>query len=130
MNPIYIDVKGQTEEQLCQKAFFWFTNAFPDLRGCLFHVPNGGNRNAREGKRFKQMGVVPGVADLILLVGKKAYLLEAKKEGGRQSQKQVEWELLMKREGFTYIVFDSLKFFKDSLTSILSHHGLEPLIIG
>jgi len=29
-----------------------------------FHVPNGGNRNAREGAKFKRMGVVPGIPDI------------------------------------------------------------------
>jgi len=29
------------------------------------HIPNGGNRNPREGAKFKRMGVLPGMPDLM-----------------------------------------------------------------
>lgn len=32
-----------------------------------FHCPNGGKRNAREGAKFKRMGVKSGVPDIIIL---------------------------------------------------------------
>ena len=31
-----------------------------------FHVPNGGKRNAREGAKFKRMGVLSGVPDILI----------------------------------------------------------------
>lgn len=36
----------------------------PDVL-CI-HVPNGGKRNAREGAKFKKMGVVAGVPDVLI----------------------------------------------------------------
>ena len=34
----------------------------------MFHIPNGGKRNAQEAARFKQMGVKAGVPDIFLPV--------------------------------------------------------------
>ena len=35
--------------------------------GVLFcHIPNGGNRSAREGARFKAMGIKPGMPDVMI----------------------------------------------------------------
>lgn len=33
-----------------------------------FHVPNGGGRSAAEGRIFKKMGVMAGVADIVVLL--------------------------------------------------------------
>ncbi|HWT40097.1 MAG TPA: hypothetical protein VN081_02395 [Dongiaceae bacterium] len=45
---------------------------WPEL-AWLFHVPNGGARNAREGAKFKTMLVRPGVSDLHLNVARRGY---------------------------------------------------------
>ena len=119
MNPIYEDIEGQTEEQLQQKCFFWFQNNYPENRGCLFHVPNGGNRSGREGKRFKFIGVVSGVSDLILLVGGRAFLIELKAKGKKQSKEQRAWEHTMILNGFDYYVIDTLAEFKETVEAIM-----------
>lgn len=49
-----------------------------------FHVPNGGDRDPREGKRLKQSGVKAGVPDLIFLAHQRFYGLELKEPGGSQ----------------------------------------------
>lgn len=38
---------------------------YPDL--LWFHCPNGGSRNKFEAYKFKSMGVLPGVSDVIIL---------------------------------------------------------------
>lgn len=48
-----------------------------------FHVPNGGSRNAAEGKRLKESGVKAGVPDLIFLAHQRFYCLELKEPGGK-----------------------------------------------
>ena len=50
----------------------WNTGRFPELK-LLFHVPNGGKRNAAEAARFKAMGVKAGVPDLCLPVPRGGY---------------------------------------------------------
>jgi hypothetical protein len=57
----------KSEDRIQQECYRWFHNTYPELRGLLFHVPNGGKRDGREAKKLKTMGVVPGVADLIFL---------------------------------------------------------------
>lgn len=45
---------------------------YPELE-LLFHIPNGGKRDAREAARFKRMGVKAGVPDLFLPVPRNIY---------------------------------------------------------
>lgn len=80
-----------SEDRLQSDCFLWFHNNYPQYRGLLFHVPNGGNRDAREGNKFKAMGVTPGIPDLILLLpesGGKIMGIEFKTETGRTSPAQ------------------------------------------
>jgi len=59
----------------------------------FFAVPNGGARSASEGGRFKAMGVLAGVADLVLVSHDgRALFLELKAKGGRQSPAQADFE--------------------------------------
>lgn len=52
--------------------------------GMWFHPPNGGARSKREGGRFKQMGVLPGIPDLVFLLpdGRTGFI-ELKAPAGR-----------------------------------------------
>lgn len=55
----------------------------------VFHVPNGGYRNAIEGARLKRLGVMAGVADLVLLAGQgRVFFLELKAPKGRTTEAQ------------------------------------------
>lgn len=59
-----------------------YVNIYPELKW-LFHVPNGGSRNAIEGQKFKAMMVRPGVSDLLLLVPRRGFhglIIELKHE--------------------------------------------------
>jgi hypothetical protein len=108
-----------TEDRLQQSCYVWFHNEYPELRGLLFHVPNGGARNGFEAKKFKWMGVVPGVADLIFLFNKKAYFIELKTEKGTQSKVQKEWENTVIVQGFNYHILRSLEEFQRLIKSII-----------
>lgn len=63
-------------EDAHQTALFrWATlqaGAHPEL-AMLMHVPNGGARNAREGKRLKAQGVRRGYPDIVLDVARGGY---------------------------------------------------------
>lgn len=68
----------------------WQQGAFPELK-LLHHCPNGGSRNEREAVKFKQMGVLAGVADLHLPVPKGRYAslyIEMKFADGRLQDSQ------------------------------------------
>ena len=109
---IHIDTKEQSEDELQQKCFFWHWNNYPTKRNLLFHVPNGGSRSKREGARFKAMGVIPGVSDLILLDNCKTHMIELKVKNRNQKPNQLKWEKIVTKEGFDYYVAKSLIEFK------------------
>ena len=101
----------------------WFNLQWPQYRGLLFAIPNGGARSKATAGKLKAEGVVPGVADLILLVPTKyrvnAYLeaifpalcIEMKTSNGRQSPEQKEWQAKVERQGYRYAVCRSLDEF-------------------
>jgi hypothetical protein len=101
----------QGEDQLQGQIFQWHWNNRPRERGLLFHVNNKA-RNAIEGNRFKAMGVIPGVSDLIYLKpGGKPLFIELKTETGSQSGPQKDWQAAIEVAGYRYIICRSLAEF-------------------
>lgn len=79
-----------------------------------WHTPNGGARDAREGARFKQIGVKPGIPDLLFLRAGRLYCLEIKDENGRQSLHQRDMQETLTAAGAAvYEVARSLTEAKD-----------------
>lgn len=66
---------------------------WPEL-ALLHHIPNGGSRDAIEGRHLKEQGVKPGVPDLCLPVSRGRYhglYIEMKNEVGIASEEQKWW---------------------------------------
>jgi hypothetical protein len=98
-----------SESRLQAEIFQHHWNNYPHERGLLFHVNNKA-RNAIEGNRFKAMGVVRGVSDLIYLKpGGRPLLMELKLDEGKQSSEQLKWEALVKEAGYNYVIVRSLE---------------------
>ena len=78
-------------------------NMYPELR-MMFHVPNGGQRNAIVAAKLKAQGVKPGVPDIVLPVarsGKHGLFIELKREkSGTVSEKQKRWIAELQAEGY------------------------------
>lgn len=110
--------KGQSEDRFQQECYLWFHTTYPRYRGLLFHAPNGGNRSAREGAKFKSMGVYPGVADLLFFFDNKFYCIELKTLTGRQSDKQKMWKETISNQGGRYFIVRTLKEFQYIIRSI------------
>ena len=93
----------------------WFRLKYPHLSPRLFAVPNGERRDGVTGAKLKAEGVLPGVADLILLKRNRHYcglLIEMKTANGRQSDTQKWWEQEVCAEGeYKYVVCRSLDDF-------------------
>ena len=115
-----------SEETLQIKVFVWFNNTYPDYRGLLFHVPNGGTRKGFEAKRFQLMGLVPGVADLLGFIGV-PFALELKKPDGsnNQSAAQTKWEAKWKSQGHQYVTMNDFEEIKEFLTKKVENHEWE-----
>ena len=109
------------EEDLQASIVRFFAYQYPEFAGLLFAVPNGGQRNAREGARLKAGGVVAGVADLILLVPRPhILLLEVKVKGGKLSDAQKAWHGKAQAAGHTVAVaYD----FNAARAAIVNHIG-------
>lgn len=85
----------ESEQQ--QALFEWieYSKAKFEELTLLYHIPNGGKRNAREAARLKQEGVRPGVPDIHLPVANGTYIglwLEMKAPKGKLSENQKEWK--------------------------------------
>jgi hypothetical protein len=78
----------------------------------IFCVPNEATYN---NSKFKKMGVLAGVSDLVLVLQKKVIFLELKKHKGNQSEKQKEFESRVLDLGHHYILIRSLEEFKKLL---------------
>ena len=66
---------------------------YPEL-ALLHHIPNGGNRNAREGAKLQRMGVLAGAPDLHLPAARGRYhslYIEMKFDDGRLLKSQREF---------------------------------------
>lgn len=101
------------ESRLQQSCVRWFRYAHRPLSRLLFAVPNGGARDRVTGAILKAEGVMPGVADLLLLVPNKTQhglCIEMKTKTGRQQDTQKAWQADVEAQGYAYIVvrdFDS-----------------------
>lgn len=100
----------------------WFALQWPQYEGLLFAVPNGGHRDKVTAAMMKAEGVVPGVADLLLLVpsqGLHGLAIEMKTEKGRQSPEQKQWQKKAEQQGYRYAVCRSLDDFMATVNDYL-----------
>ena len=112
------------QEHLLQCACVrWFAYQWPEYRGILFAVPNGGARSKATAGKLKAEGVVAGVADLLLLVPSRGFhglCVEMKTEMGRQSPEQKEWQAKAEAAGYKYVVCHSLDEFMETINNYLT----------
>lgn len=69
----------------------------------VHHIPNGGNRSAREGQRFKLMGVVAGIPDVFVPIPNDVYhglYIEFKNDRGSVSKVQKEVHRIIRGNGY------------------------------
>lgn len=110
------------EAEIQSACVRWFRYQFPKLAPLLFAVPNGGSRNLFEAKNLKAQGVVPGVADLILLVPSSGYAslcIEMKHGKNTQTDLQKQFQEAAEKAGNRYVVCRSVDDFIFSVKSYL-----------
>lgn len=84
-----------------------------------YHVPNGGKRNGREAAKFKALGVVPGVPDLIIDYPAGGYhgaRVELKTKGGRIQDSQIKILNKLANTGYLCAVIYNFNAFKKFIT--------------
>lgn len=117
---------NQEEHNLQAACVRWFNLQWPQYRGLLFAIPNGGARSKATAGKLKAEGVVAGVSDLILMkphfrqgvyfsdmipLDSYALCIEMKTAKGRQSPEQKEWQKKVEEFGYKYAVCRSLDEF-------------------
>jgi hypothetical protein len=111
-------MKITTENKIQQEIYLYFKLNYclpkHENRCMIFSVPNDSS-NAVEQQRKVNTGLLAGVSDLIVFIGKDVYCIEVKTNTGRQSDKQKEFEERIKLLGHKYFIVRSLDEFKKVL---------------
>ena len=99
-----------TDESGHQEAIFSWCDynkcRFPELT-LLYHVPNGGRRDAATARALKRQGVKAGVPDLVLPVTRGAFpgmYIELKAPGGVLEQSQIDYLQALEKQGYLTLV--------------------------
>lgn len=91
--------------QLAVLEYLEITVAEPHL---VWHTPNSGKRSQSEANRFKLLGVVPGVPDLILLTGRGIHFLELKAGKNKPTEAQEDFMSYARSLGWHTAIIRSL----------------------
>ena len=103
----------QREAELQRACVRWFRLQYPQY--LLFHVPNGGRRNAREAAFLKSEGVTAGIPDLFLAEGRHGFhglFIEMKAGKNTATPAQKEMMGRLGRAGYLCAVCRSFEEFQ------------------
>lgn len=112
------------ESKLQQACVKWFRLQYPMYARLLFAIPNGGARNEITGSLLKAEGVVAGVPDLFLAVGRDVLaehglFIEMKAPNGKVTPRQAEMHKLLTAQGYEVVVCYSFDDFKQAIEDYL-----------
>lgn len=110
-----------SESALQIQCIRWFDTQYPYWSKFLFHIRNGGSiKSAREGAKFKRMGVRKGIPDLFLSIpagGTHGFYIELKKQNGKPSEEQIENGNSFQELGYRFEIISDLETFMASVNS-------------
>ena len=102
------------ESRLQGACVRWFRYQYPKF--LIFAIPNGGRRNEIQAKIMKDEGVLPGVADLeILLPDGRCVFIEMKTLKGRLSEHQLKFQRWCFENKHVYLVCKTFEQFVESV---------------
>lgn len=110
-----VNEKLKSEDKIQQECVMWFRNTYglnhhtPKL--LMFSVPNSG-QNVKEQLKKKAVGLLPGVADTIIVMPNKTIYCEFKDDKGIQSPAQKIFESDVIALGHEYWIIRSLDLFR------------------
>lgn len=99
------DGRHQSEDLEQEALFEWasFASVADPRLSLLFHIPNGGRRDAATGRALKRRGVKAGVPDLFLPAATSCFhglFIEMKVGNNRPSKAQEGWIGDLKAQGY------------------------------
>lgn len=105
MRNVRIDNEAGAQETLFNWAQYQYAR-YPELE-LLYHIPNGGKRDARTAANLKRQGVKAGVPDLHLPVARGGYnglYIELKVGSNKPTQLQKKWLSSLNEQGYLAVV--------------------------
>ena len=100
--------RAKPESIMQQACVIYFLSKYPQYKGLLFAIPNGGDRHILVAMNLKSEGVVAGVPDLFLSIPRGGFhgmYLEAKIKPNSLSDKQLVMMHKFKQQGYKAVVF-------------------------
>lgn len=111
----YVNSEDQLQKTI---VHIWRSHTPKDEWFRLFHPANGGKRNAIEAAKFKEMGVVAGMADLVCLLPEgKVGFIELKFGKNGTSVYQDDFARFCKVSGYPYALCRTVDEALDTLKS-------------
>lgn len=102
-----------SEDDECTALVEFVAYQFPKIADVFYHIANGGKRSKREAKKFKRMGVRPGMPDYFLSMACGAYhgcYIEMKrKEDWKISKEQIAKIKRLREEGYFVDVAEGME---------------------
>ncbi|HSH24395.1 MAG TPA: VRR-NUC domain-containing protein [Massilibacterium sp.] len=99
-------MKKTQEINIQHSILLWFNQTFPPNEAMIFPVPNEGTYNN------KQLTVLKGVSDLVVVFPERVYFIEVKNGTNKQTKYQKVFESRCNALGYDYAVVYSLEEFK------------------
>ena len=116
------------KEHLLQTACFnYFNITYRKYKGLLFAIPNGGRRNIQTAAFLKKEGVTAGVADMFLCIPNIEFhglFIEFKVDNNKQSETQKQFEVLVTKQNYKYVVIKSIDDFITLIKNYLNNKEL------
>lgn len=114
---------GHPESELQRACVRWFRLQYPGV--LLFHIPNGGKRNAREAAMFKAEGVVAGIPDLFLAEARHGHhglFIEMKAGRNKPTPEQADAMHRLTASGYLCAVCYTFEAFKELTGNYLKNN--------
>lgn len=102
---------GEISEEAIQKAVIQWVKYHPVLKRLVIHIPNEGKRTPRFGKKLKDLGMLPGVWDILIPMARHGYhgaWIEIKSKNGILSPEQVQFKDDMQQQNYFTAVCHSV----------------------
>lgn len=119
----------EQKEAIEQEALFrwvaYYRGSCPDV-DLLYHIPNGGRRDAKEAAHLKRQGVRAGVPDLCLPVPRGGFhglYIELKAGQNKPTEKQKGWLDALTKQGYATAVCYGWQAAEEVITKYLGMRG-------
>jgi len=111
-----------TEDDEQAALIQWFDTQYPELKGRLYAIPNGGKRHITTAVRLKRTGSRKGIPDLCLPVPSLDFhglYIELKIKGGRLTTEQADWLHFLGEQGYMAMMCVGFESAKNTINEYL-----------